>query len=306
MINQEQLQRIHSLYQEGRFQCNFYRKKLADARFKNYEDFSRIPFSRKEEVRESSVYDRTATPTENIFGIYSSSGTTGEKKYYVYNRHDKKIQEECARIFMNMAGIDEKDLGGILSPIGTSVMGHCMTWQFSAVGAGVVHCPEPSPENIVKTLDKFPVTAIATLPQVAASVIENPEHAKAAGNSTVKSLLLGGDHLSETVRKQLENTWEADVYNLFGMSEIFGPIAGECAMKNGLHFPTRYLAIEILDPKTRKSVTLGETGVAVYTTLWDKGFPLLRYWSDDLISIDDTPCPCGSPMPRLFFRGRTE
>ncbi len=108
------------------------------------------------------------------------------------------------------------------------------------------------------------------------------------------------------MRNQLEELWKAEVFNLFGISEIFGPIAGECHLKNGLHFPTQYLALEILHEKDCKPVKPGETGVAVYTTLWEKGFPLLRYWSDDLMHMDESVCACGSDLPRIFFHGRVE
>ena len=62
--------------------------------------------------------------------------------------------------------------------------------------------------------------------------------------------------------------------------------------------------IEIINPKTMEPVSEGEAGVAVYTTLWDKGFPLLRYWTDDVMYITHEPCACGRDLPRLFYLGR--
>ena len=56
--------------------------------------------------------------------------------------------------------------------------------------------------------------------------------------------------------------------------------------------------------RTLQPVQPGEYGVAVYTTLWDKGFPLLRYWTDDYIAVDTTPCRCGRPLPRIRYQGR--
>ena len=91
---------------------------------------------------------------------------------------------------------------------------------------------------------------------------------------------------------------------MFGMSEMFGPMAGECKNKNGLHYLNQYLMIEIVDPKTGEPVDEGKPGVAVYTTLWSKGFPLLRYWTDDVMVLTTEKCSCGSPYPRLFYKGR--
>ena len=74
--------------------------------------------------------------------------------------------------------------------------------------------------------------------------------------------------------------------------------------KDGLHCLDQYLMIEIIDPYTREPVKDGAPGVAVYTTLWDKGFPLLRYWTDDLMVIRREKCRCGSSLPRLYYLGR--
>lgn len=123
-------------------------------------------------------------------------------------------------------------------------------------------------------------------------------------NNHVRMLLPGGSFLSEARRALLENLWGANCYNMYGMSEVFGPLAGECRLQNGQHYPNDLLFIELVDPETQEPVAEGEMGVAVYTTLWAKGMPLIRYWTDDYMRVDSTPCACGSSMPRLFYCGR--
>ena len=125
-----------------------------------------------------------------------------------------------------------------------------------------------------------------------------------AQKSHVKKLFMGGGFLSKERRKLLERSWHAECFNMFGMSEMFGPMAGECRKKNGLHYLNNYLMIEVVDPHSGKPVDEGEPGVAVYTTLWDKGFPLLRYWTDDIMILTTQRCDCGSKYPRLFYLGR--
>ncbi|GHV16436.1 hypothetical protein AGMMS49938_16430 [Fibrobacterales bacterium] len=115
---------------------------------------------------------------------------------------------------------------------------------------------------------------------------------------------MGGGFLSKERRKLLENVWDATCYNLFGMSEMFGPIAAECTFRDGMHYRNDYLFIEVIDPVTHKPTQNGEIGIAVYSSLWQKGFPLLRYWSDDFISINMETCKCGSSLPRLYFHGK--
>lgn len=301
---ERELEKLKSLYQDGIFNPDFYSKKLQTTSFDNYENFQKIPFTYKRELRDSTVEQRTTTDMKNIYGVFSSSGTTGEKTFYIYNKKDKQVHEEFVRAFYTELGITENDLGGVMAPVDTGVMAHTMMWQFTTMGAGYVNCPIPSPENIIDTITKIPVTVIATRPSIASSVIYNPYITEIARNSQVNKLLMGGGFLSSERRKLLEKAWGAECYNMFGMSEMFGPMAGECKMKNGQHYLSDYLMIEIVDPSTGRSLDIGEVGVAVYTTLWDKGFPLLRYWTDDLMKLDYSQCECGSENPRLFYKGR--
>ena len=120
----------------------------------------------------------------------------------------------------------------------------------------------------------------------------------------MKKLALGGGFLSEARRKMIEEAWNAECFNCFGMSEMFGPMAAECREKNGLHYLDKYLMIELLDPINKKPVSEGQPGIAVYTSLWEKGFPLLRYWTDDMMIIDRSKCKCGSSNPRIRYLGR--
>lgn len=291
---------------EGHYDTPFLRQKYGDmlADIKTYADFSRLSFSYKHEIRETDFQSTTAAKTEDIFGVFSSSGTTGEKTYYAFTHKDKAVHAECAKYLLSGVGITSKQFGGVLVPIGTGVMGQTMMWQFSACDAGYINCPIPSPDAVAELVANFPIDVLAGLPNNAASVAQNPEWVNVAYTSKVHTLLMGGDCLTEQKRCLLEQLWNADCYNMFGFSEIFGPFAGECKKKNGLHFLPQYLFIEVIDPITLLPVPEGKIGVAVYTTLWGKGFPLLRYWSDDFIRLSHEPCACENGFPRFWFLGR--
>lgn len=295
--------------QKGYFNLAFYTdhcKKngvhLADV--KTEEQFLKIPFTVKEDLRNTSAYDRTKTDPKDIYGVYSSNGTTGKKTFYVHSWKDHEKQAEFVRTFYSAIGMKHGGLGAIFGPIGSPIMGHCMMWQFHAMQMGMTLCPMPSPENIIDVIQNLPVTDIATLPQVASVMASKPEWQEIAAKSSVERLILGGDFLSDARRKLLEETWNAKVYNSFGMSEVFGPIGNECTQQAGFHYPDKDLYIEVVSPETGEPVPKGEVGVGVYTTLWEKGFPLLRYWLGDLIRIIQEPCLCGSDLPRFEYFGR--
>ena len=294
---------------KGYFDLPFYKKKCSDngivlSDVNTYEAFLEIPFTVKDDLRNTSPYERTLTKKNEIYGLYSSSGTTGKKTFYIYNHNDREKQAKFVQKYFKAIGMREGDLGATFAPIGSAVMGHCMMWQFQAMKMGMTISTDLSPESVAETVSKLPVTDIATLPRVASSLFEKKEWRKIAKESKVKHFVLGGDFLSNTRRKIIEEMWEAKVYDSFGMSEAFGPLANECTEQNGLHYINEDLFIEIIDPFTHAPVKDGEIGVGVYTTLWEKGFPLLRYWSGDLFRRISEPCPCGCGLPRIEYFGR--
>ncbi|WP_417229593.1 phenylacetate--CoA ligase family protein [Thermophilibacter sp.] len=303
-----ELQRLTELRETGLFSGRFYAERLISADggdpLTSYERFRRIPFMTKDQIRRASVEERTATAPEDVYGVFSSSGTTGRRTMYVYSRNDKNVHERFVRTFLAEIGVTARDLGAVMAPIGTGVMAHTMMWEFTTMGAGYVNCPEPSPENMLETVEDVPVSVVATRPDVVSAACYRPELRERFAASGVRLLLLGGGFLTEGRRALLERVWGARCYSLFGMSEVFGPMAAECQRRDGLHYLDDYLLIEVLDPLTHEPVGDGEVGVAVYTTLWDKGFPLLRYWTDDYVSVTHESCGCRLDLPRMRFFGR--
>lgn len=300
-----ELGKLKQLYKSGLFSKEYYSNRIdGDRSFSSYEEFKKIPLMDKQSIRDTTVFERTNTTLNDVYGIFSSSGTTGNKTFYIYNKNDKAVHEEFVKTFFKELDITSSDIGGVMASVGTGVMAHTMLWEFNTVGAGYINCPEPSPQNMLDIIENVPVSVIATRPNVASSIAGFPELVQKARTSTVKKLAVGGGFLSKERRKLIEHVWNAECFNCFGMSEMFGPMAAECREKNGLHYLNEYLMIELLDPITKEPVEDGKPGIAVYTTLWEKGFPLLRYWTDDLMKLDFSVCKCGSTHPKLYYLGR--
>lgn len=266
-----------------------------------------LPITYKSDVRNTKVFERTPLSVRDIYAIYSSSGTSGAQTLYACTEQDVSVQTEVAQRMMTGVGLDASDMGLVLAPLGLPIMGHCMIRQFAAVGASFVPAGQANPDEVVSLLRSLPITAVATLPTIASRLHEYMRflmHADVDEPVHVGRLLLGGDSLSRIRRRRLEQGWSAKCYDFYGLSEIFGPLAGECPRQSGLHFASDYVFVELLDPHTKEPVAEGAPGVAVYTTLWEKGFPLLRYWSDDYVTWTWEECACGRKSPRMDFLGR--
>jgi phenylacetate-CoA ligase len=116
-----------------------------------------------------------------------------------------------------------------------------------------------------------------------------------------------GPDTDNSLRKQLEEMWDCDVYDLYGTNEM-GSAAFECGHKNGVHVMEDCIYLELEDVDTGKPVKDGETGNMVVTILHRHLPPVIRYNVRDLARIVSTePCACGSCFKRMDkFLGRSD
>ena len=112
-MNEKQLSLIKVLLERlNKVENGFYRKKLADfdvSAVNSYDDFQKLPFTEKEELREAYPLGIAAVDEKDIIRIHSSSGTTGTPIIIPYTKKDVEdwaiMFERCYR----MAGITEMD-----------------------------------------------------------------------------------------------------------------------------------------------------------------------------------------------------
>lgn len=307
MTRKEQFEKIISLWEENAYETEYYRQKLvgaglSDFRLRSKSDFKQLPFMTKENLRDFSPMQRTNARPEDILSYFSSSGTTGTKTVYAFSREDKKVQEYVTKKLYTSLGIGPGDIGMIAVPINSGNMGHSMIWQYMVMGGGFYCVDAPDYANIKFALKNLPVTVMSTLPSLALLMNSSEEDREIARQSSIRMLLAGGDIISESRRRQIEELYNARLYNSFGMSEIFGPTANEGTDQDGFRYCDDVLFMEILDPDTLEEVPDGETGIACYTALWHKASPLIRYRTDDLICKSSKVGEDG--LPRFYHKGR--
>ena len=107
-----------------------------------------------------------------------------------------------------------------------------------------------------------------------------------------------GGSIPET-RERIEALWGAEVYDYYGLSDIFGACAGMCTEKDGLHWAEDHIHVEVLDPDTQEAVAEGERGELVLTTLRKQARPMIRFRTGDIVSVTTEPCRCGRTSLRL-------
>jgi phenylacetate-CoA ligase len=126
-------------------------------------------------------------------------------------------------------------------------------------------------------------------------------------DTKLKAGIFGAEPWSLETRKRIEDATGINAYDIYGTSEISGPLFTECHAKKGIHVWADMFLTEVLDPKTDEPVQDGETGELVFTTLHKFALPLIRYRIGDLSIMNSEPCECGRTHPRIMrILGRTD
>lgn len=253
-------------------------------RFSRWED---IPFTRKDDLRRRGL--RHLAASGRVLRWLSSSGTTGVPTYYPWSVSDQQVADETVRTLHRRMPEPEPGNVLIVAPTGLPAVGHHMRRQaelleLSAVAPGAV-----PPSELLDLAFTFEVSVVVSLPSTMSRLAEFSLATRGCIPPSVRALHCGGDILSPARRARLEALWGVPVWNFYGLSELFGPFAADTAERDGLHFGTDRIFVEVLDPITATPVHPGEVGVAVFTSLWPKASPILRYWSEDLVRARPTP-----------------
>jgi phenylacetate-CoA ligase len=156
----------------------------------------------------------------------------------------------------------------------------------------------------------FGTTTIHILPSYALHLLDVFEELPLDPKKDVnlRIAFIGAEPHSEEMRKKIEDSYDMDAYNSYGLSEMNGPgVAFECPEKNGMHVWEDSFLLEVIDPRTLKPVQEGEEGELVFTALTRDGMPLIRYRTRDLAFIYPDRCPCGRTHRRMSrIKGRSD
>ncbi|MBQ2016442.1 MAG: phenylacetate--CoA ligase, partial [Clostridia bacterium] len=310
-ISELQLQQvnhqIHALVEAG----SFYGKKLEEAGItgvSTQEEFEALPFSEKADLRDAYPLGLMTAPEEDIVRIHSSSGTTGLPVIIPYTRKDV---DDWATMFARcyeVAGITKKDRIHITPGYGLWTAG--IGFQAGAEKLGAMAIPM-GPGNTDKQLQMMvdmKSTVLCATSSYALLLAEEIEKRGIKDKIHLKKGVIGSERWGEAMRKRISEELGIELYDIYGLTEIYGPGIGiNCEHNTGMHYWDDFLYIEIIDPVTLKPVPDGEPGEIVITTLVKEGAPLIRYRTHDLSRIIPGECPCGRSYPRLdVITGRTD
>ena len=290
----------------------FYGKRFAGIcadDIKTPEDFKKLPFSDKGDLRDAYPLGLMATPQEDIVRIHSSSGTTGTPVIIPYTKRDVDDWAILFRRCYEMAGITKSDRIHITPGYGLWTAGIGFQNGCELLGAMAIPMGPGNTDKQIKMMIDLQSTVLCATSSYALLLAEEITKRGIRDKIMLKKGVIGSERWGEKMRNRIANELGVKLYDIYGLTEIYGPgIAINCEYETGMHYWDDYLYFEIIDPKTGENIPDGETGELVITTLKKEGAPLIRYRTHDLTKfIVGEPCPCGSKHPRIgTIIGRTD
>lgn len=293
----------------------FYRRRFAESHIdpddiRSLSDLSRIPFTTKQDLRDSYPFGMSAVPLSRVVRLHSSSGTTGTPTVILHTQRDLDEWANAVARCLYMVGLRSGDIFQNSSGYGMFTGG--LGFQYGAERLGMLTVPAAAgnTKRQIKFITDFGTTALHAIPSYAGRLYEVMEEMgiDPRRDTHLRTLIIGAEPHSEEQRRRIEQMLGVKAYNSFGMSEMCGPgVAFECTEQNGLHIWEDYYIVEIVDPMTLEPVPEGEVGELVLTTINREAMPLLRYRTRDLTRILPGECPCGRHHLRLDrMKGRSD
>ena len=275
---------------------------------KSQEDFEKLPFSSKDDLRNAYPLGIQAVPDEDVVRIHSSSGTTGKPVIIPYTKKDVDDWAiQFARCY-EMAGITKKDRIQITPGYGLWTAGIGFQAGCEKLGAMAVPMGPGNTEKQLQMMQDLQSTVICATSSYALLLSEEITKRGLKDKIALKKGIIGSERWSDKMRKSIQDGLGIELYDIYGLTEIYGPGIGiNCQKEKYIHYWDDYLFIEIINPETGKPVADGEEGEIVITTLVKEGAPLLRFRTHDLSRIIPQKCSCGSCYPRLdIIKGRSD
>ena len=274
---------------------------------KSLDDLRRFPFIDKTVLRDRQLAvppfgDLVAVPETEIVYISASSGSTGvpTASPFTARDFDDWIDYEARQFWSS--GLRPTDRYAHSLNFSLFVGGPCVLGA-QKLGALSIHAGTLPSERLLAILKQFQATAIWTTPSYAWYLGETAakEGIDPKRDLAVRRIFVAGEpggSIPET-RNRIEALWGAEVYDYYGLSDIFGSCAGMCEEKDGLHWAEDHIHVEVLNPDTGEPVPEGGRGELVLTTLKKAARPMIRFRTGDIVSVTTEPCRCGRTSLRL-------
>ena len=298
---------IKRILASGNYYSEVYRK-AGITGVSSPEDFEKIPFTDKADLRNAYPLGIQAVPDEQVVRIHSSSGTTGKPVIIPYTAKDVADWATMFARCYEMAGITPRDRIQITPGYGLWTAGIGFQAGCEKLGAMAIPMGPGNTDKQIQMMIDLESTVLCATSSYALLLAEEINRRGLRDKIRLRKGIIGSERWSDAKRNYIARELGIELYDIYGLTEIYGPGIGiNCPGQTGMHIFDDFLYTEIIDPKTGEVLPDGEEGEIVITTLVKEGAPLIRFRTHDLSRILPGTCPCGCTSPRLdTIRGRSD
>jgi len=293
----------------------FYRNRFKSAGIspsdiKTLEDAQKIPFTVKDDLRDTYPFGMVAVHLDDIVEIHASSGTTGNPIVGAYTTNDMDVWAELMARSLYATGVRRQDV--IHNAYGYGLFTGGLGFHYGAqkIGSTIIPVSGGMTQRQIKLMKDLGSTVLCCTPSYAIYLAEamNEEGVDPRKDLKIRIGNFGAEPWSERIRERIEKDLGIEAFDIYGLTELCGPgVSVECNKHNGLHIWEDHFLVETIDPKTGDVLSAGEEGELVFTPLTKTGLPLLRFRTRDISVIETEKCDCGRTHSRMMrVTGRSD
>ena len=310
-----QLRRLRATLERVYATVPFYKERFDAAGIhpndiRSLSDLQHIPFTTKQDLRDNYPYGMFAVPLENVVRIHASSGTTGKPTVVGYTARDIQMWAGLMARALSAGGATRQDIIHNAYGYGLFTGGLGVHYGAERLGASVIPVSGGNTRRQITIMKDFKPTILTATPSYALHLSEvAQEMGVSFADLCFRYGIFGAEPWSENMREEIQQKLNLKAIDIYGLSEVLGPgVSVECYQaQKGLHIQEDHFIAEIIDPHTGKVLPFGQTGELVFTSITKEAFPVIRYRTRDITTLDPSPCICGRTFVRMQkVSGRTD
>lgn len=310
-----QLRRLRATLERVYATVPFYKERFDAAGIhpndiRSLSDLQHIPFTTKQDLRDNYPYGMFAVPLENVVRIHASSGTTGKPTVVGYTARDIHMWAGLMARALSSGGATRQDIIHNAYGYGLFTGGLGVHYGAERLGASVIPVSGGNTRRQITIMKDFKPTVLTATPSYALHLSEvAQEMGVSFADLSFRYGIFGAEPWSENMREEIEQKLNLKAIDIYGLSEVLGPgVSVECYQaQSGLHIQEDHFIAEIIDPHTGKVLPFGHSGELVFTSITKEAFPVIRYRTRDITTLDASACICGRTFVRMQkVSGRTD
>ncbi|MFO7946283.1 MAG: phenylacetate--CoA ligase [Armatimonadota bacterium] len=309
-----QLYRLRSTVARLAANVPFYRQRFEEAgvdplAIQSLDDLQYLPFTQKEDLRDTYPDGMFAVPKSEIVRVHASSGTTGKPVVAGYTSADIDIWAETMARTICLGGGTSTDTLQVAYGYGLFTGGLGLHYGGERVGCTVIPASAGNTRRQLMLMRDLETSMLACTPSYALTIADHcHEHGIDISELSLKNGLFGAEVWSEASRSAIEDMLQINAHDIYGLTEIIGPgVSAECEHHCGMHICDDHFIPEIIDPDTGEVLDEGEKGELVFTCITKQAFPVIRFRTRDISRLTYEKCECGRTTARMDrISGRTD